>query len=78
MAESLTCPHGYPSPKSCIECMEEGPVAPPRVWHKVANPFPARYLDECTCGNTINVGDMLQRWDLGDEETKYLEVGCTP
>lgn len=25
----LTCPHGMPSPASCVDCMADGPVAPP-------------------------------------------------
>lgn len=26
----IACTHGMPSPASCVECMADGPVAPPR------------------------------------------------
>lgn len=26
----MTCAHGMPSPASCVECMDAGPVAAPR------------------------------------------------
>lgn len=79
MAE-FECTHGMPSPKSCIDCMEEGPVAPPATWAKVGRPFPARFTSTCIgCDRTtIAVGDLLQRWDKGTDRTEYLHADCRP
>lgn len=78
MAETLSCPHGYPSPKSCLDCMEDGPVEMPKTWQPVGSPFPARYDGECVCGSAIHPGDLVQRWDRGDEVTIYTERKCHP
>ena len=76
----LECTHGMPSPKSCVDCMEEGPVSAPVTWSKVGAPFPARFASTCPrCdATTINVGDLVQRWDRGDDRTIYLHERCRP
>lgn len=75
----MNCPHGMPSPASCTDCMDEGPVTRPRRWAKVAGPFPAQYDARCPCGNAIEVGERIQRWDHGrDGPTSYTHEGCRP
>ena len=78
----MTCPHGMPSPASCVDCMDEGPVATPTRWQKVGGPFAARYPGECAaCGrlflySEVMQNERIQRWDLGDERTVYTHADC--
>lgn len=78
----MTCPHNMPSPGSCIECMEEGPVAPAKGWKRVGNPFVARYDAECAdtvCTDWIVADkDSIQRWDMGDNQSVYTHEDCHP
>lgn len=79
-AAELTCPHGMLSRPSCITCMEDGPVAPPARWKKIGGPFAASYPGDCPAGDTIDPGDLLQRWDRDDytgaPHTVYAHADC--
>lgn len=64
------CPHGMPSPATCWECMEEGPVAP--ASSRPAPPQPegpvieARYQSQCrSCNTGIHAGQRIVRTDHG-------------
>ena len=77
---AVTCPHNMPSPASCIQCMEDGPVVEPTRWQKVGGPFNVRYEGWCaTCEGKFYLGiagrDLIQRWDFGEERTEYTHVG---
>lgn len=76
----MTCPHGMPKPSTCLDCMEEGPIAEPARWATVGEPFTARYDGDCpSCGRPIVAGiTQVQRWDLGEERTVYCCAGCRP
>lgn len=72
------CSHGMPDPKSCFECMEDGPVAPPTkptVPTLVAT-FNATYPGDCPgCLVPIRVGDRIGSWTDG----RYRHaVWCEP
>lgn len=71
----MTCSHGMPSPASCVDCMDDGPVAPPtrRTPRTIDATFPARYDGECHgCNLPISVGQIIHR--LSDE--RYVHQGC--
>ncbi len=73
----MTCPHGMPSPPSCVSCMEDGPAAPPNVNRPptVEATFRARYDGHCNgCNLAISVGQVVHR--LSDE--RYVHAGCQP
>lgn len=83
MTEALVCLHGMPSPAACVDCMDEGPVAPPVRWEKVGAPQIALYDGVCIgCDHTeIPVGARIQRWDRPGAHglrTAWLHEGCTP
>jgi hypothetical protein len=65
-----------PTPASCVDCMEEGPVAPPVRWKKIGGTFSAAYPGQCPAGDPIEPGDLVQRWDLGSERTAYVHDDC--
>lgn len=70
----MTCPHGMPTPASCVECMEDGPVVEPAAWTSVGEPFYARYGGDCrACGKRFEATALVQRWDRGDE-TAYTHA----
>jgi hypothetical protein len=69
------CPHGIPTPASCLECMEDGPVTRPARWTKIGGPFTASYPGECPAGDPIDIGDVVQRWDR-DQVSRYAHVDC--
>jgi hypothetical protein len=69
------CPHGMPAPATCLECMEDGPVAPPARWKKVGGAFAASYPGACPAGDAIEIGDLVQRWDR-DDTSKYAHSDC--
>ena len=78
----MTCPHGYASLASCVDCMTDGPMAKPSSWTRVGGPFAARYPGECaTCGHLFTNDEVtrnrrIQRWDFGDERTVYTHADC--
>ena len=76
MAEPVTCPHGEVHPSACVECMET--TAKPRLsWTRIGGPFAAVFSGECGgCDDPIEPGDLLQRWDYGDEQTRYAHADC--
>lgn len=73
------CSHGMPTPASCVTCMEEGPVGPPRVHHHppevVELTLQARYAGHCNgCNLPIRIGQVVHRLDSG----RYVHMGCQP
>lgn len=69
------CAHGYPSPASCIDCMDEGVMAPPPALPKRAGwPFVAQ-LEGTTCSGchvTVDVGEKILRMD----DDTYRHLAC--
>lgn len=70
MPATRTCTHGMPSPATCFECMEEGPVAPPPTRpappEQEGEPFPARYYTQCRhCNTAVHVGELIVRTTHG-------------
>lgn len=55
------CSHGMPSRKSCIECMEEGPVEETKQKKPATRVMRARYEGTCAIdrSHTISVGDFI-------------------
>ena len=77
----MTCPHGFESPASCVDCMQDGPVAPPRVnapWRKATGSFRAEYEGQCEgCPRDISRGQWIVRWERGDIVV-YCHENCRP
>lgn len=60
------CPHGYPTPASCFECMEDGNVeVPKREPEKaVVGPVVATWTSDCPgCGLNIWPGQRVVKTD---------------
>ncbi len=78
----MTCPHGYEKPAMCFSCMEDGPVAPPSMWHPSDSTFRAAYAGTCpTCDNEFDVGETIRQWNYGPsygspEQTAYTHADC--
>lgn len=62
---TLTCTHGFPSPASCVDCMEDGPVGPARLAPEqvltAERWMDARYEGRCARrpGHVIELGDRI-------------------
>lgn len=60
---ATACPHGMPTPGSCVDCMDEGNIAPaPRPEPARALRFiTARFPGECRggCGLAIHEGQTI-------------------
>lgn len=79
------CPHGYKSPASCVDCMQEGPVVEPRSSAEVLAQgqefidgfiFQAEYEGHCReCDSAIELGEPLYRMRKG-EYVYYIHTGC--
>ena len=61
MVRRMNCAHGMPSPASCIDCMDEGPVvALARQRPLIARSIAARFDGRCDhCRSRIDEGDPL-------------------
>ena len=62
MREPYDCPHGMGKATSCVECMEEGPVAPPEPLRLSAEMWleSARFRSLCgRCDAQIEEGDPI-------------------
>lgn len=74
-----TCPHGYPSPASCLDCMEDdgigaAPVPPPST-ERGSRVFPAQHPGRCHgCEFPITPGDRIVY--MTDDTTRHEE--CAP
>lgn len=72
------CTHGMPTPAACVDCMLDGPVAPPKRAPRVAVvgvPSPARFPGHCNgCNLPICVGDAIVR--LSNDT--YRHERCAP
>ena len=70
-----------PTPASCVDCMQDGPVEQPAVWVKEGRAFTSRYPGTCrACGRHHDAGRTVQRWARrkGQRllETVYVPVEC--
>lgn len=74
-----TCPHGMPSPGSCLDCMDEGNLPPaPKPEQPVPGEFwfAAKFAGTCRgCGLAFPEGQPIRR--LSDH-SGYVHDGCTP
>lgn len=71
----MSCSHGMPSPKSCLDCMEEGNVEPPR-W-KIIKVLAAHYPGSCRdCGGDFVVGESIKYWQKEDIDSAYTHINC--
>lgn len=74
----LPCSHGMPNAATCMDCMEDGPVATAPRWVFVGDPFRSIYPGLCTgCGDPIEQGETIRRADK-NERTIYVHEGCQP
>lgn len=72
------CPHGMPSPASCLECMEEGnlgPTARPAP-PKVGPVFVAQHDGHCGACNLPLAAGQQARAVEGPRSTYYVHDGC--
>lgn len=78
MTES--CPHGMPSRPSCVECMAEGPVAPPRREERptvFTHGFPAKLRGTCSeCNLEIHEGQRIVGREWPDGRREYVHARC--
>lgn len=76
----MTCPHGMPTPASCLECMEEGNLGatPPPPPPKLGPAFTARLEGQCPgCNLPIAPGQRARAVE-GRHATYYVHDGCSP
>lgn len=72
----MNCPHGMPSPASCFDCMEDGPVAPltPNEPERADSyPFLARHAAQCEACNLPIIVDQLIVHTTSD---RYVHESC--
>lgn len=59
----MDCPHGFPSRKSCVDCMMDGPVEEPKTIRRNLHPartMQAGYPGRCAnCDARIDEGDTI-------------------
>lgn len=72
----MPCPHGFPKPENCFECMEEGNL-PVASWQKVGYPFYGKFENDCKDCKTSMLGRLIQRYDKADQ-TVYVHESCKP
>lgn len=72
------CTHGMPSPKSCVDCMYEGPVEPPPKPPVVKYHFTSQFRSLCwKCKAVIEEGDRMARVEKDGIEI-YWCTTCAP
>lgn len=72
-----SCPHGLGTPASCVDCMYDGPVAPPTTAHRptVVVVFRARYGGDCAeCDLPLHPGERIAELTSG----RYVHEHCAP
>ena len=71
---AATCPHGYPSPLLCLDCIEDqGVGAPPRESESMVAVFPARFAGQCPeCDLPIVEGERIVK----TTRDRYLHSRC--
>lgn len=69
----MTCPHGFPKPGSCVDCMNDDGLGPePEPVENVGKVMAAKFRSYCPrCGDVISPGDeiaatSLKRWICDD------------
>lgn len=71
----MTCPHGMPTPGSCLDCMDTEGIPKPKPqpqWETVAQ-YPTRACPGC--GEPIEPGQRIILWDVDD---RWRHQGCRP
>lgn len=75
----MICTHGYASPASCLDCMEDGPVVPPPSPEHALRTIVARHPGFCPrqvgCGEDIEPGDRIS---LLDPSGLWVHEDCAP
>lgn len=75
----MPCPHGMPTPGSCVDCMDEGLLPPPprpQAATPMGAPFRARYAGTCRgCTFGISEGEVIVRMS-DDTYRHYDRPGC--
>jgi hypothetical protein len=70
-----TCTHGYASPKSCLDCMEEVGVSaePVRPERSERSPWEAQFPGSCpVCDEPIDIGNFIT---ITNRE-RYVHARC--
>lgn len=71
------CPHGFPKPANCVECMEDGnlPPAPqPEPRRTTSHPFTAGFPGHCTgCNLAIHERQLIVR--MSDDTYRHADCG---
>lgn len=73
----MTCPHGFPSPASCIDCMDDVGIPAPKPEPEQVDspPIEARFDGDCTaCNLAIHVGQLVVHTSRG----RWVHEGCAP
>lgn len=73
----MICPHGMPTPASCLDCMETtGLGATPEEQEVAAGPeIPASFPGYCQPGDDrIEAGDLI----VTTSEGRWAHPGCLP
>lgn len=69
------CPHGMPTPGSCVDCMDEGNLPPRPRPVRAGWPFTAEYdgpcgLEGCPRG-AVSAGDLIVK--MSDEMYRHVK-----
>lgn len=75
----MDCPHGFPKPENCVDCMNEGnlPIPPAPSRRTVEAVFRATYEGHCQgCNFPIRVGELIAR--LSDDSYVHDRMDCRP
>lgn len=73
----MTCTHGMPSAASCVDCMDEGLLAPPPklMATRMGPPITARFPGHCRgCNLPIHEGQSIV--PMGDVDGFWLHESC--
>lgn len=71
---AMTCPHGYPSPRSCLDCMDDNGLGAANPSETVTHLFAAMFPGQCpVCDLPIDVGDQIAHTD----RDRYIHDTCT-
>ena len=72
----MNCPHGFPSPKSCVDCIyEDGVGVEPSPPVTVEFVFYARFASQCSACN-LGIYERQRIAKLSNET--YVHEACAP
>lgn len=78
------CPHGMPTPASCIDCMDEGNIAPrpQRLWRpdpEWSHWITADYASTCPiCTDEVRQGETIARAISPSGSFHWVHPACLP